>query len=84
MAATRTQRGGGTLKRFSLRFPSRFGKDQLKNSEGGLDGIQLQSLALTTAVPEPASLALLGIGAVGHIGYGWRQRRRPGPPAAAG
>jgi hypothetical protein len=30
----------------------------------------------TTAVPEPGSLTLVGIGAVGLIGYGWRRRGR--------
>jgi hypothetical protein len=46
--------------------------------EGHFNLVQLTSGA-ATAVPEAASLTLLGIGAVGLFGYRWRRRKGPGP-----
>ncbi len=41
------------------------------------------TFAFHSATPEPGSLALLGIGAVGLGGYAWRRRRRHTAPVTA-
>jgi hypothetical protein len=40
-----------------------------------LDATYTFAPAAATAAPEPASLTLLGIGALGLLGYGWRKRK---------
>jgi hypothetical protein len=43
---------------------------------GSLDDVAPLSGRNTTAAPEPSSVALLGMGALSLVGYGWRRRRR--------
>jgi len=40
------------------------------------------NVADATAAPEPASLALVGIGACGMFGYAWRRRKQAKVAAA--
>ena len=48
---------------------------------GDLDNVQLNGAAAVT--PEPSGLTLVGLGALGLLGYRWRSRKQPGPKGSA-
>jgi hypothetical protein len=53
-------------------FPTTVGNFNIASETGNAT---FTATTATTATPEPASLTLLGIGAAGLLGYGWRRKR---------
>jgi hypothetical protein len=45
--------------------------------QSGVTPVQyIDDVVATQVIPEPSSLALLGIGAIALVGYGWRRKRK--------
>jgi hypothetical protein len=57
--------------------PTFFGGHNLYQEMVGANLFQGNYLGVTSAVPEPATLTLLGLSSLGLLGYGWRRRKQP-------
>jgi formylglycine-generating enzyme required for sulfatase activity len=73
--STRGLRGGYWNNNFDyLRASHRYGDDPTH----GYSGVGLR----VASVPEPGSITLLGMGAIGLLGYGWRRRKGRALPSS--
>jgi hypothetical protein len=71
------ERGANNLPNFALLGGGAAGVNTPMTATSGSASFQFAPTApAATAAPEPASLTLLGLGALGLLGYGWRKRQQ--------